>query len=146
MKYPGIPQALRPVAAAHLCHLRHLWHTSRRLALAVPRGSARQRATREALAYVHSFRANQALLHALSAGATAPTWRPLAPRELSTVLAALRLWQHCLQQGVYTWRSIEVAELLLAVATDRDRPALTAEEIDVLCEQFNLGPKEENPL
>ena len=56
----------------------------------------------------------------------------LTPRELATVLAALRYWQ---REG---WRMAEGRELEIASDCGRLKP-LGTKEIDDLCERINGG-------
>lgn len=56
------------------------------------------------------------------------------PRELSTVLAALRLWQDRNQPGgLHPRRLLDLEQV---IATEHG-PALDTEEIDELCERLN---------
>jgi hypothetical protein len=58
------------------------------------------------------------------------------PRELGTVLAALRLWQRL---------GDRLGEPELAIATDEGAfPPLTKDEIDGLCERINIGGSHED--
>jgi rubrerythrin len=70
----------------------------------------------------------------MSAGTTLP------PRELATVIAALRLWQQRNEvDGLHPRRLLDLEQV---IATEHG-PALTSGEIDELCEKLN--PAQELP-
>lgn len=63
----------------------------------------------------------------------APAPDPIAARELDTILAALRYWQHNNSNDISPF-----CRQLDEMASEHG-PALDAEEIDSLCERLNLG-------
>lgn len=62
-------------------------------------------------------------------------------RELSTILAGLRLWQwllECMTNPITKSMGIERLKIIHAIAADSGTP-LTTSEIDLLCERINIS-------
>lgn len=60
----------------------------------------------------------------------------MTPRELDTVLAALRFWQ-----ARNLPRTLAGQRMMMEHIAKQHGPALDAEEIDALCQRLNLGAK-----
>lgn len=68
-------------------------------------------------------------------------WIELAPRELATILAGLRIWQwllECKTTPVRPQVGVERLKMIHDLAANSGDP-MSIDEIDVLCDRINVG-------